>query len=55
MHLFPLFTVHLACFKNTPRRHIESLAESNPEWIKVRNNAGYTPLQILCKNGRIDE
>lgn len=28
---------------------------ANPEWISIRNNAGYTPLQILCKNGRIDE
>ena len=28
---------------------------ANPEWILVRNNAGYSPLQILCKNGRIDE
>ena len=28
---------------------------TNPEWICVKNNAGYSPLQILCKNGRIDE
>jgi hypothetical protein len=28
---------------------------ANPEWIVVRNNAGYSPLQILCKIGRIDE
>ena len=28
---------------------------TNPEWICVRNNAGHSPLQILCKNGRIDE
>jgi hypothetical protein len=28
---------------------------ANPEWISVRNNAGYSPLQVLCKNGRIDE
>ena len=27
---------------------------SNPNWISVCNNAGYTPLQILCKNARID-
>ncbi len=31
------------------------IAKANPEYILVRNNAGYTPLQILCKNGRIDE
>ena len=31
------------------------IAKTNPEYILVRNNAGYTPLQILCKNGRIDE
>ena len=31
------------------------IAKANPEYIVVRNNAGYTPLQILCKNGRIDE
>jgi hypothetical protein len=28
---------------------------ANPEWISMRNNAGYSPLQILCKNGRISE
>ncbi len=28
---------------------------ANPEWIMVRNNGGYSPFQILCKNGRIDE
>jgi ankyrin repeat protein len=48
-------TVHLACFRDFSRPHIESLAASNPSWISVRNNAGYSPLQILCKNGRIDE
>lgn len=48
-------TVHLACFRDFSRPHIESLAQSNPSWISVRNNAGYSPLQILCKNGRIDE
>ena len=31
------------------------VAKTNPEYILVRNNAGHTPLQILCKNGRIDE
>jgi hypothetical protein len=28
---------------------------TNPEWISVCNNAGYSPLQILCKQGRIDD
>jgi hypothetical protein len=28
---------------------------ANPEWLHVRNNGGFTALQILCKNGRIDE
>jgi hypothetical protein len=27
----------------------------NPQWITVCNNAGYSPLQILCKQGRIDD
>jgi hypothetical protein len=35
--------------------HIEALAEFNPHWINVRNNAGYSPLQMLCKNGRVDQ
>jgi hypothetical protein len=47
--------VHDACFRGSPFEHIETLAMANPEWISIRNNAGYTPLQILCKNGRIDE
>lgn len=24
-------------------------------WVKIRNNAGHSPLQIICKSGRIDE
>jgi hypothetical protein len=28
---------------------------ANPQWITVCNNAGYSPLQILCKQGRIDD
>lgn len=48
-------TVHEACFRGSPYDHIETLAKGNPEWIGVKNNAGYSPLQILCKNGRIDE
>lgn len=47
--------VHHACFQGTPFEHIEHLAMSNPEWIMVQNNAGYTPLQIMCKNGRIHD
>jgi hypothetical protein len=34
---------------------IETLAMSNPSWITTRNNAGYSPIQIICKSGRIDE
>ena len=48
-------SVHDACFRGSPFEHIETLAMANPEWIMVRNNAGYSPFQILCKNGRIDE
>lgn len=47
--------LHDACFRNSPLEHMETLAKAHPEWIFVRNNAGYTPLQILCKSGRIDE
>lgn len=47
--------LHHACFRSFSLEHIEHLAEAHPEWITVRNNAGYSPLQILCKNGRIDE
>lgn len=28
---------------------------ANPQWISVCNNAGYSPLQTLCKQGRIDD
>lgn len=47
--------MHYACFRGAAFEHIESLAMSNPHWISTRNNAGYTPLQILCKNGRIND
>jgi len=47
--------LHDACFKSTPYEQLEEIAKANPEYILVSNNAGYTPLQILCKNGRIDE
>jgi hypothetical protein len=55
MAAFQFFKVHYACFRGASVESIESLVESNPEWITVRNNAGYLPMQILCKNGRIDE
>lgn len=47
--------LHEACFRGAGFERIESLARSNSEWILVRNNAGYTPLQILCKGGHLDE
>lgn len=47
--------LHEACFRGAGFEHIETLATSNPEWIVTQNNAGYTPLQILCKRGRLDE
>lgn len=56
-HAFGLFpsAVHDACFRGSSFEHIETLAMGNPEWLHVCNNGGFTPLQILCKNGRIDE
>lgn len=47
--------LHDACIRFTPYEQLEVIAKANPEYILVRNNAGFTPLQILCKNGRIDE
>jgi ankyrin repeat protein len=47
--------LHEACFRGASFEHIETLAKSTPEWIVVRNNAGYTPLQVMCKSGRLDE
>jgi ankyrin repeat protein len=47
--------LHEACFRGAGHDRIETLAQSNPEWIMARNNAGYTPLQVLCKSGRLDE
>jgi ankyrin repeat protein len=47
--------LHEACFRGAGFESIETLARNNPEWIMVWNNAGYTPLQILCKGGRLDE
>jgi ankyrin repeat protein len=47
--------LHDACFRGSPFEHIETLAMANPEWITVHNNGGLSPLQILAKNGRLDE
>ena len=46
--------LHEACFRGAGYERIETLAKSNPGWIMSRNNAGYTPLQILCKGGLLD-
>jgi ankyrin repeat protein len=45
--------LHEAC--NSRRGQIESIATLHPEWITVGNNAGFTPLQILCKSGCMDD
>jgi ankyrin repeat protein len=47
--------LHEACFRGASFEHVETLAKASPEWIVVRNNAGYTPLQVMCKGGRLDE
>ena len=47
--------LHEACFRGAGHDRIETLVHSNPGWILARNNAGYTPLQVLCKGGRLDE
>eukprot|EP00541_Cyclophora_tenuis_P011391 CAMPEP_0116566320 /NCGR_PEP_ID=MMETSP0397-20121206/14404_1 /TAXON_ID=216820 /ORGANISM="Cyclophora tenuis, Strain ECT3854" /LENGTH=381 /DNA_ID=CAMNT_0004093223 /DNA_START=140 /DNA_END=1285 /DNA_ORIENTATION=+ len=47
--------LHEACFRGASFEHIETLAKATPEWIVVRNNAGYTPLQVMCKGGVLDE
>ncbi|CAB9497995.1 ankyrin 3, node of Ranvier (ankyrin G) [Seminavis robusta] len=47
--------LHNACFRGSPFEHIETLAMSNPQWVKCTNNAGYTPLQIMCKNARLQD
>jgi len=47
--------VHEACYQDTPYEQLETIAKANPEHILVRNVVDLTPLQILCKNGRIDE
>ncbi|KAG7349718.1 ankyrin repeat domain protein [Nitzschia inconspicua] len=47
--------LHDACFQGSHFGQIETLVLSNPEWVSTLNKAGFTPLQILCKNGRLDE
>ena len=47
--------MHHACFRGSPFEHIETLAMSNPHWVKCPNNAGYTALQIMCKNARLND
>lgn len=47
--------LHHACFRGSPFEHIETLAMSNPQWVKCANNAGYTALQIMCKNARLQD
>lgn len=47
--------LHHACFRGSPFEHIETLAMSNPQWVKCPNNAGYTALQIMCKNARLHD
>lgn len=49
------FLVHYACFRGAHYQQIESLAMANPKWVKTKNNAGHSPLQIICKSGRVDE
>jgi ankyrin repeat protein len=47
--------LHEACFRGAFPSQIETLAKSTPEWITLKNNAGYTPLQLLAKSGRLNE
>jgi len=47
--------LHYACFRHASVENIEALASQHPLWITARNNAGYSPIMILSKNGRIDE
>ena len=46
--------LHYACFRGANREQIESLAMNNPDFLASQNSAGFTPLQILCKSGRVD-
>ena len=47
--------LHYACFRHASVENIEALASQHPLWITARNNAGFSPIMILSKNGRIDE
>lgn len=47
--------LHSACWHGANSEQIEALVKAHPEWVSVQNNAGYSPLQLLCKSGRIDE
>ena len=47
--------LHEACFRGASFDHIETLAKATPEWIVAKNNAGYTPLQVMCKGGLLDK
>ncbi len=47
--------LHEACFRGAEHDRIETLCRTNPGWIMARNNAGYTPLQVLCKGGNLDD
>ncbi|GKY91763.1 hypothetical protein MPSEU_000148000 [Mayamaea pseudoterrestris] len=46
--------LHSAILRLAPVETIETTAISNSRWISMRNNAGYTPLQLLCKNSQAD-
>jgi hypothetical protein len=46
--------LHFACFRSAGQEQIEALAVPHPEWLLIRNSSGFTPLQILCKSGRVD-
>lgn len=47
--------VHHACFRGSTFERIETLAMSNPHWVRCTNNAGYTPIMILSKNARLQD
>jgi hypothetical protein len=49
------FAVHNACVRLVDgTESVETMAEHHPEWLLAVNNAGYTPVQLLCRNGLID-
>lgn len=49
------FAVHSACLNLTNIENIETMAEDHPEWLLTVNNAGYNPVQLLCRKGLINE